>query len=219
MKKLIAWMLIISLVVMWCKFESYAATENYSDIDKLDSNKEIGLKGNFVVAPSPTPTVQPTKTPTKSPSKTPTKKPNQAPTATKKPSVIYNIDITWESTKFTYTMGDETWNAEKHSMEIPQGGKSGSWSKGKNNAISLINNSSVKLTAKLGFEALNSSGVNGIFNRNSVGTGSKISTISVGAKGGANAGSGYLILSGVPSHKWLANTSNPIGKVTVAINN
>jgi hypothetical protein len=104
-------------------------------------------------------------------------------------------------------------------MEVPQGGISGKWSKGKNNGITFTNYSTVKLSANLGFSASNSSNVKGAFNRDSNGTGTTIKTMSLGPKNGANSGTGYLILSGVPSHKWLANKSKPVGKVTVKINN
>jgi hypothetical protein len=216
-RKLVNGALIIALVVACCNIDTYAATDNYKSEDSISASKSVELKGNFVAAPSATPTPKATV----KPSAVPTKKPSAVPTSlpTKKPSVVYNIDIKWESMQFSYTMGDEVWNADKHKMEVPQGGISGKWSKGKNNGITFTNYSTVKLSANLGFSASNSSNVKGAFNRDSNGTGTTIKTMSLGPKNGANSGTGYLILSGVPSHKWLANKSKPVGKVTVKINN
>ncbi|MBE5934522.1 MAG: hypothetical protein E7262_01855 [Lachnospiraceae bacterium] len=216
-RKIVCWTLIIAFIVTCSHIDTYASSESFTGDDSLSGSKDFELKGNFVKAPDKTATPAPTKIPTPAPDVLPSKVPDILPS--KKPSVVYSVDITWESMQFSYTMGDEKWNADKHVLEVPSGGKKGKWSAGKNNGITVQNNSTVKLNAKLGFEAANSSRVTGTYNRAANGTGTKITTISVGPKGGANTGKGYLILAGTPSHKWLANRTKPVGKVTVSVSN
>lgn len=79
---------------------------------------------------------------------------------------VYNVDVTWDSMEFTYTVGGvNTWNPETHQYEVV--GAGGAWNH-TTSKVTVTNHSNVAVTAKFSFAPVEGGTVTGSFDKSSV---------------------------------------------------
>lgn len=125
-------------------------------------------------------------------------------------SVVYSVDITWDSLNFTYKDAFEgTWNAQEH---VYQGATSASWTPG-NATITVTNHSNTEITATPSYQAgLEYESASMTFNTNPL----VVESADNGLEGAAGqAVSGTIQVT--PSGSLPENANGTIGTITITI--
>lgn len=134
-------------------------------------------------------------------------------TASYKPSTttesIYNVDITWESMRFTYTeTGSKKWSASTHTYS---GDANGAWDKTEAK-ITVTNHSDLAVNVAVTYSAVGDTGITGTITNGTA----TLQAGKVGKPNEADSMTATLTISGTPNTSVTENGIK-IGTITIKI--